>query len=352
MASQSPSLKNRRLSLAELRMRAAGRWPEILIALGLPAESLTRQNKPCPACGGTDRFSFTDKEGCGSFVCRALDRQGGDGFELVRHWLGGDLRTALGAVADALDNGGSPLPTKIPGAAIKDKEPAKPKQGGGEALRRLWGASAPLRPDDPAGRYLTGRGLRICSALPALRCHPDLPYWHTVHDHPCRLGSCPALLAAVQGEDGITVALHRTYLTADGRKAVFLNPDSGEQLAVKKLKTRGERVMPGAAVRLFPPADGRLAVAEGIETGLAVRQVTGLPVWACVSASGLAAVMLPLDVREVFITADNDESSTGQRAADALAARLRQEGRQVEVLFPSLPGQDWLDVLNAEGSPA
>lgn len=339
-----------RLSLVELRLRTAGRWPEILAALGLPADSLTRQNKPCPACGGTDRFSFTDQQGSGSFVCRALDRQGGDGFELVKHWLGGDLRAALAAVTDALDSGASPPPARAPGAAAQAERPAKPKPDGGEVLRRLWNAAAPLRPDDPATLYLAGRGLHPPSPLPALRCHPDLPYWHTVHGHPCRLGSSPALLAAVQGEDGITVALHRTYLTADGRKAVYLDPDSGAQLAVKKLKTRGERVMSGAAVRLFSPADGRLGVTEGIETGLAVHQATGLAVWACVSASGLAAVWLPPEVREVFITADNDESSAGQRAADTLAARLRREGRRVEVLFPSRPGQDWLDVLNADGS--
>lgn len=89
-----------RLSLAELRITAAGRWPELLVGLGLPAECLTSQNKPCPACGGQDRFSFTDKHGSGSFVCRAMERQGGDGFELVMHCLGCDLRGALAAVAE------------------------------------------------------------------------------------------------------------------------------------------------------------------------------------------------------------------------------------------------------------
>jgi len=341
-----------RLAVTELRAAAGGNWIDILTAIGIPAESLTKNNKPCPACGGTDRFSFTDHKGSGSFVCRGLDRSGGDGFELVMHWLGCDLRTALAAVSDALGGGCNPPKTKALLTARPSEKLGRKKADDGEALRRLWGAASPLQADDPACRYLIGRGLRIPPTAPALRCHPELPYWHIVHNHPCRLGSAPALLAAVQGKDGISVALHRTYLAVDGKKAVFFDPDSGEQLPVKKLKTRGEKVMPGAAVRLFAPVDGRLALAEGIETGLAVHQATGIPVWACVSAAGLASVVLPPDIREVFITADNDESNTGQRAAETLAKRLRQDGRHVEILFPSVPGRDWLDVLNNEWTQA
>ena len=74
--------------------------------------------------------------------------------------------------------------------------------------------------------------------------------------------------------------------------------------------------------------------------------MTALPVWACVSAFGLEHVVLPEEAREVWIFADNDASETGQRAAQRLARRLRQEGRNVRVRIPSTAGQDWLDVLN------
>ena len=50
------------------------------------------------------------------------------------------------------------------------------------------------------------------------------------------------------------------------------------------------------------------------------------------------------------IFADNDENGTGQKAANQLAERLISEGRTVRVLFPSIPGVDWLDVLtNKDG---
>lgn len=335
-----------RLSISHLRTLACGRWPEILVSLGLPLESLNKKAKPCPACGGKDRFSFTDRRGGGSFVCRGLDRQGGDGFELVMHYLQCDLQGALAAVADAL--GGVvclPAPDRC--------RPAKtPSRDNGEALRKLWGEGTPPVQGDPVWRYLEQRGC-LPEAMPAtLRCHPSLPYWLADGGKPVRLGCFPAMLAAVQGPDGLTVAIHRTYLDHEGSKAVVQDPAGGECLPVKKLKARKEGVMPGAAVRLFPVKDGRLVVAEGIETALAVHALTGAPVWACVSASGLASVALPGSASEVFVAADHDPNGAGQRAARMLVERLKQEGRAGCVLFPSTPGLDWLDVLNAERSQA
>ena len=335
----------RRLSIAELRAAACGRWPQILEAIGLPGSSLTKQSKPCPACGGTDRFSFTDNHGSGSFVCRAIERQGGDGFELVMHFLDCDLRGALGAVADALGGHACQRTQSAPVAP-------SPARDDGESLRRIWSEASPIRTGDPVWSYLETRGIRLDVVPRVLRYHPALPYWLTGGEHPVRLGAFPAMLAVVQGKEGRTVAIHRTYLQANGEKADLRDPATGERLPVKKLKTRCDGVMPGSAVRLFDPVDGRLVVTEGIETALAVRLVSGAAVWACVSASGLASVVLPPEVREVFVAGDNDGNHAGQRAAGVLAERVRKEGRTVEVLFPSTPGLDWLDVLNSERSTA
>ena len=49
---------------------ARGRWKAILLAAGVSEELLAKQNKPCPACGGTDRFSFLDRDGDGTYFCR------------------------------------------------------------------------------------------------------------------------------------------------------------------------------------------------------------------------------------------------------------------------------------------
>ena len=160
------------------------------------------------------------------------------------------------------------------------------------------------------------------------------------------------MLAAVQGREGMTVAIHRTYLTPDGNKLVLHDEANGERLPVKKLKTRRAGVMQGAAIRLFPADGRRLVVAEGIETALAVHVLTGAPAWAAVSANGLATLDFPQGVGDIVIAADHDPNGVGQRAANALRKKLMQEERAGCVLFPSTPGLDWLDVLNAERSLA
>jgi len=90
-------------SFETVRAAAAGRWPEILPALGIPAEALTRRHGPCPGCGGRDRFRFDDRDGTGSWFCNGGgDVRHGDGFDLLVHALGLTKGDALKAVADHL----------------------------------------------------------------------------------------------------------------------------------------------------------------------------------------------------------------------------------------------------------
>lgn len=74
--------------------------------------------------------------------------------------------------------------------------------------------------------------------------------------------------------------------------------------------------------RLHPIAEGRLAVAEGIETALAVWMGSGWPCWATLFAGNLANFDVPDGVEIVAILADNDSHQAGQRAAKSLARRL------------------------------
>jgi len=97
----------------------------------------------------------------------------------------------------------------------------------------------------------------------------------------------------------------------------------------------------GGAIRLYPAGETR-AIAEGIETALAVRLATGLPVWASICAGGMARLIVPHEVRLVVICADNDVA--GLDAARALARRLLTEQRRVKLLTPDTPGADWADL--------
>ena len=104
------------------------------------------------------------------------------------------------------------------------------------------------------------------------------------------------------------------------------------------------RATNGGAIRLYAP-DETLAVTEGIETALAVRCATGLPVWATSSAGGMARLIIPPAVRLVVICADHDPQ--GIKAARELARRLLREQRRVKMLIPDTPGSDWADRLEA-----
>jgi len=138
------------------------------------------------------------------------------------------------------------------------------------------------------------------------------------------------MLARVEGPQGL-LGMHLTVLKPDG---------SGR---VSKRLAKGSHPL-GGSIRLFPfEASKPLALAEGIETALAVHQCTGWPAWGCVSAGGLERVQLPAEAREVLICADHDKA--GLEAAHKLARRLLSEGRRVRLATPPREGTDWLDVL-------
>ncbi|WP_244895071.1 primase-helicase zinc-binding domain-containing protein [Neisseria dumasiana] len=77
-------MNNRRYDLSDLKAAAAGRWPEIHAALGIPREYLNpRKHCPCPYCGGKDRYRYTDYQGTGAFICNQCTPDGGSGFDLL-----------------------------------------------------------------------------------------------------------------------------------------------------------------------------------------------------------------------------------------------------------------------------
>lgn len=193
--------------------------------------------------------------------------------------------------------------------------PARPDADQVARWEHWWASATPGHP--LLRHYLNARGLSI-EPPPTLRL--------------ARWGDQPVMLARVEDAQGELCGVHLTFLKPDG---------SGR---LEKRLAAGSKPM-GGAIRLYPiEADKPLALCEGVETALAVREATGWPVWACVSAGGLAAVVLPAGVREVVIAADHDKA--GLEAARKLARRLLAEGRKVRLATPPVPGADWLDVLN------
>jgi putative DNA primase/helicase len=190
-----------------------------------------------------------------------------------------------------------------------------------EAALAIWQATQPVD-GTLVVNYMCSRGLDI-AALPALRFHPGLK-------HPSG-GIWPAMVALVtHGESGAPIAIHRTFLARDGAGKAPVEP--------KKMMLGPCR---GGAVRLADPGD-MLMVGEGIETGLAAMAATGRPAWAALSTSGLRALDLPKDVRNIIVLADGDDA--GEAAARDCALRWKREGRRVRVARPP-QGMDFNDLL-------
>lgn len=86
-----------------IKQAAHGQWESILIALGVPSESLTGRHCPCPGCGGKDRFRFVPSDPNGKWFCgQGGQPTGGDGFDLLCHACGLEKSQSLKAVADYL----------------------------------------------------------------------------------------------------------------------------------------------------------------------------------------------------------------------------------------------------------
>ena len=88
----------------EIKDAARGRWAEILSAVaGISAEVLDGGHHPCPRCGGTDRFRFTNQDGDGSIICNQCARRiCGDGIAAVMWATGWPFPEVVRRVADYL----------------------------------------------------------------------------------------------------------------------------------------------------------------------------------------------------------------------------------------------------------
>ena len=97
-------------------------------------------------------------------------------------------------------------------------------------------------------------------------------------------------------------------------------------------------------------AGRRLALCEGIETGLSIRQVCpDLPVWCALSAGNLDRLTLPAEVEEVVLIADGDP--VGLAAAHRAAQRYGASGRRIRLVeLPS--GMDANDMLRHRSAAA
>jgi hypothetical protein len=191
--------------------------------------------------------------------------------------------------------------------------------------RQLWGSCRPVHGVAPD--YLQARGCVIPPADGHLRGHDALR-------HPSGYVG-PALVALItDAVTGEPLSLHRTWIRADGTKALVDPP----RLLLKDHRKAG------GVIRLWPDdaVTRGLAIAEGIETALAAAHAF-TPVWAAIDAGNLAAFPVLVGIESLTIFADADDA--GMKAAVACAQRWAAHA-EVVTITPRQAGADIADLVS------
>lgn len=309
-------------ALIDIKQECAGKAAQVLKYLGYEESIFNGKHQPCPFCGGKDRARWVKQKEylhcnqCGpvGFMDMAINITGESYKRTAQIIRGEDLNSMepVKAVDDSAKN--QARITKI----LEGKQAIKGSQ---------------------AEHYLIARGL---SVLPdrEVYFHAGVDYWQDQNKQ-----VLPAMISVFRDAENKGATLHITYLEYDS-KADVQSPKKFLPVA---------REMKGGAIRLFNPDKGVLAVAEGIETALAVHQLEGLPVWASGNAGQMASMIIPADIKELWIYADADFA--GMEAALALAKRYKH--LNYAIVWPDEQSNqhvwrstkhDFLDLLNAQSA--
>lgn len=326
---------------------------------GLRPASGDEKRGPCPApnCGASSAFHYIPKKQFAHcFAC------GGawDPIKWIMDFDGATFPEAIerlgGEVARGIDPAAERRFREAEVARKRAEEIQQRKRR--EYAAKIWAAAVPIA-GTPAERYLIGRGLAP-PFPPSLRFAEKLnAKWFVGKGKAAKQKSAkfPALIAGVQTPRGGFQTIHRIYLEELESGEVVKNRTMPAE-AVKKLHGS-----PGAgAIRLGGSGD-LLALAEGVETGLAVLADLGragieAQVWATISAGQMLRIEFAgWRPRGVLIFGDHDKSKiingrdagrAGQRKAAAAVERFRAMRIPASWCVPVSPEADWLDVSISE----
>jgi DNA primase len=216
----------------------------------------------------------------------------------------------------------------------QQRAPAKPKADMRPVAQRIVNGTVPIE-GTPAAVYLRSRGITIDlpRTLRFARLAPPKIEGNGLlaANGP---GLLPTLVAIVTDAAGELVALQRTYLTEDGRKAATKPTDTDRKPKVKY--SLGNVI--GGSIQLGPPSPSIL-VCEGLEDGLTLAQGLGRSVWVAAGTSMMPAMIFPPAVRSVVIGADGN--APGEAAAQKAAEAYTASGLAVRIMRPTPPFVDF-----------
>jgi len=181
-------------------------------------------------------------------------------------------------------------------------------------------------------RYLRNRGLLLPpeAADVTIRYHGNCPFGPGVTT-PCMV----TLIRDIRTDE--PRAIQRTALNSEGYKAEI--GDDG-RMTLGPWRCGAIKVTPDACVETV------LGIGEGLESSMSLRHWRGcseLPIWAALSADGLASFPVLGGIETLWIAADHDER--GAAAVEEVAARWTRAGRDVEIIRPRKEGLDLNDLV-------
>jgi hypothetical protein len=201
-----------------------------------------------------------------------------------------------------------------------------------ERARRIWNEGKEPR-GTLAERYLREhRKLDLPDDLAdgVLRYHDRCPW---KDEDTGRIDRVPALVVPFRSIDNNEItAIHRIRLNSDGTKF-------GRKML---------GIVSRAAIKLDALGGDTLAIGEGVETGMAARELGYGPAWALGSVGAVSFFPLIDNIGQLLILGEAGEVSA--KAIKVCGTRWHRAGRRVRVVMPDAPHSDLNDVLIAERS--
>lgn len=365
-----PAPRRDLVPIDEIVARLAARVPELVAALGLKGYRAAGEFVACnPTRADHTPGSFSINLRTGVWADFAGEAEGrgardaGDALKLIAYCqFGGDLGQAVRWAKGWLGlDGTDPAALKETRRALEARAADPGPDEAAERKRafacRIWLSARELA-GTPAAAYLAGRGLdvgRLDFPVGVLRFHPALRHPETKREH-------PAMVAQIVNAAGRPIAVHRTWLEADGAGGwtklrgvadakMTLGPSRGGFIPLWK----GVRVDPatGEILKNQPLARCRTPVTvdmtEGIEDGLSVVLADpSLRVLVGVALSKMASIRLPPIVERVVLWRQNDPPGS---AAEAQFLRtveaFQRQGKRVAQAVPPDGVKDANDVVRS-----
>lgn len=360
------TMKYPKINAADVKHQARGLWEQILPAMGIIPDYLTRGKQcPCPMCGGEDRYMFdgglAGKDG-GTFskypdsvyYCRNCGA--GSGIDLIKNLTDLDFKDSLRAVDKWLNGDATTTDHKATYARSATPKPAQKTNYSGRinALNNIRKYTS-RTPTQWGANYLVSRGLASIAGMRIDNIqYGDVYYsvnrgYLSANGKPLSFGAMVGFMS-YWNESGNGTNATQIYLEPEKIKP--LTDEIEYEFKRKKLFARTcDEGLNGRAVWFSNKGAYTVHVGEGVETMLAVAMYKRtLSVAACCIASNLANFVIPAHVRSLVIWADKDRSKAGEKAALKLKERYANQCK-VTILLPEgeIPegkkGIDWLDVI-------